>query len=285
MGSMFTWRIFGLVVLSGCTHETTIRLGVDSSLQELGLPEILATAFEQSRKVRVEVRYLNSTTLETEAAAGALDAVLSLSDASMERLQVAGIFSESAVWGHEELVLVGPFEDQLGRHGDANGAELLKNLARSNYRYLKAKSGSPEAAMHQVLFKQGGDRVEPGSFFEANLEGAALVREVINAKAFGLVRRSSLVLVMAEGKQPHRIYKEGDPELVLRLWVGQVHPARAGRKVHASLFEFAMGEPGSALLANLGRDRLGLPAYVLGDVERGQGAKRPEISGGLKPAD
>jgi ABC-type tungstate transport system permease subunit len=269
---------------AGCPRgEAPVVLGVDQSLKDLGLAEFLQAAYETEHKERLSLTYLDTGRLEAAVLAGEVDTALVMSEATRAALEADGAPIRSAIYAHEELVFIGPFENYLGDHiQDSDGVGILQAIARTNYRYLRARPGSVERARHELLFKRSGDRGLPGSFFESKLDGVALVREAVKGNAFALVRRSALLLAAQEGVTPHRIYREGDPALVLRLALVEVHPGKTRRPRRPGFYDFVLGEAGQAILARFGADRFGYPVYGPGAPPEGEGAKVPglDASGG-----
>jgi ABC-type tungstate transport system permease subunit len=281
---MRRWTAIGLAAAVagglGCPDrgsEGRARIGADRSLEAVGLPGFLQAAFEERTKGRVDLHYLDAEALETALARGELDAAFVVSDATRSRLEAEGLLARDVVYAHEELVLVGPPDDPLGRHGQASGADLLRNVARTQVRYLKGRRGSVERAAHEALFQQTGDRAEPGSFFDTPHEGRALVDAVREARAFGLVKRSSLMGAALEDRFPHRVYREGDPGLVLRLAIVEVHPARTRRAARPAFVDFVVGPEGGAVVERFGRERFGVPVYGRGAPPEGEGARIPGL--------
>ncbi len=270
-----------LVAMSpACTRgPPPIRVGVDRSLEPLGLGRFLLAGFETEAKMRTVLRYGGTDELLKWATDGELDVVLMVSEDALQALEDEGLPLRVDTLAHEELVLIGPERDYLGRYASASGPTLLQNLARVNYRYYKGGPGSVERARHDRLFRQTGDRREPGAFFDVGLEGRALVEKAIDDQAFALVKRSSLLMAIVEGKMPHRIYRERDPALVLRLVLIELHPAKTGRPIRPELFDYIMGEAGQKAVAAFGRERFGYPLFGAGAPPEGQGAGVP----GIKP--
>ena len=249
-------------------------------MEPVGLVRFLAAGFEDETKIRVKIRYGGTDELLAWANAGDLDVVFVTSEDSLTALEAEGLPLRAQTYAHEELVLIGPFQDYLGRHAKASGAKLLQNVARSNYRYLRAKEGSVERARHERLFRQGGDRIQPGSFFESKLAGEALVRSAIDTQAFALVKRSSLLAVIRSGVKPHRVYKESDPGLVLRLVLAEIHPGKTRRAVRPEFFDYVMGTAGQEAIASFGRERFGYPLFGPGAPPAGEGAGVPGLNQG-----
>lgn len=273
VGIGLTWAM--LACTSGAAP---VRVGVDRGLEPLGLARFLIAAFEDSSKQRVDLRYGGVDELLEWANAGALDAVLMVSEDALAALEKEGLPIRAETYAHEELVLIGPFEDVLGRYSKASGAKLIQNVARSNFRYLMAKKGSVERARHDRLFRMTGDRVEPGSFFETNLDGLELVERALDDQALALVKRSSLLRAIRTGRKPHRIYKEADPALVLRLVLAEIHPGKTGRPRQRRFFDYVMGEEGQKAVAAFGQDRFGYPLFAPGAPPEGRGAGVPSAS-------
>lgn len=251
------------------------RFGVDQSLAELKLGEQLKVAFESAAKKRVRLVYAPSPELAQAALAGELDVALVVSESSIDAFEREGIPIRLATYAHEEMLFIGPFKDLVGRYREGRGHQVLSAISRTNHRYTKAKEGSAERVRHDELFAKTRDRSEPGAFFETNTSGLDLVISALEDQSFALVKRSSLLLARAAGRVVHRIYKAGDPDLVLRLVAVEVHPAKAKRDRRPELYDFLMGEEGQKLAAAFGRERFGVPVFVPGAPEEGQGAKVP----------
>lgn len=269
-------RVFlsiALLGLGGCPPpaEDAIRFGVDSSFDEVGLGPWLEVAFERSSQAPVVVERRSATALLEGVRAGRLDEVLLLSGEVVEVLEREGLLAEEAALGHEELLLIGPRENHLGKYASSRGAALLGNVARTNYRYLVPDPESVEGARHQRLFSETGDRFAPGSWLSTDLSGVELVRAAVERNAFALVRRSSVLLAAREGIYPYRIYAEGDPALVLEVFAGRVHPGKAGREREA-LHRWLTSDEGREVFETFGEDRLGHAIYAPGSPPEGEGA-------------
>ncbi|MEQ8275519.1 MAG: hypothetical protein RMA76_33255 [Deltaproteobacteria bacterium] len=280
------WVLSSMLVLMGCPQdeEDTIRFGVDATLKELGLGEFIQASYEESSKQRTELIYADTDKLFELASAGKVDTAFVISERALERLDKAGIPIRAETYAHEELMVIGPYDDRLGKHGKASGAAFLENVSRLNYRYLKGKRGSVEHARHTKLFIEGGDAAEPGAWFDTDFEGLALARAAIQKNAFAMVKRSSLLLAAAEGKLPHRIYKAGDPALVLRMVIVEVHPSRTKRPRHPGLYDFITSEEGQKIVASFGVKRFGTAVYAPGAPDPGVGADVPELQAAPAPA-
>ena len=263
-----------LIPALGCPKgEPDVVIGVDKSLQDLGLAEFIRAAYEEQSKERLRVEHLDTNALQSAAFAGKLDYALVLSEETRRALEEEGIGVRSEVFAHEELIYIGPYKNYLGDHVDAADAVgVMQAMARANYRYLRGRLGSAERARHELLFKKSGDRLQPGAFFETKLDGVDLVRQAIESNSFALVRRSAILLAALEGKKPHRIYREGDAELVLRLALLEVHPGKTKRPRKPGFFDFLTGEDGQKVVQTFGAERFGLPVYGLGQPPAGEGA-------------
>ena len=262
----------------GCPQkdpQDLFRFGVDQSLAELKLGEYLKVAFETHEKKRVRLVYGSSSDLAQAALAGELDSLLLESESSIASFEAEGIPIRVAPFAHEEFIFIGPFKDYVGRYREGSGHEVLAAIARTNFRYLRARKGSAERTRHEELFKATRDRVEPTSFMESPLSGLELVNAALDDQSFALVKRSSLLLARSQGRVVHRIYKAGDSELVLRLVAVEVHPAKTKRPRRPELFDFLMGTEGQKLIEDFGREQFGVPVFVRGAPEEGKGAEVP----------
>lgn len=271
--------VTSVLLLSGCPDTgPKVIIGVDQSLKNLGLAEFLRAAYEESSKEHITIEFLDTGHLQTAALKGDLDYALVVSEATREDLEAEGIPVRSAIIAHEELIYIGPFENHLGKHIEvANAVGVLQAMSRTNYKYLKGRRGSSERARHDFLFKKSGDRIEPGSFFETKLEGTDLVKAAVEGNCFALVRRSSILLATLDRVQLHRIYREGDVELVLRLALVEVHPGKTKRPRRSGFYEFMTGEGGTTVFKSFGSERFGYPVYGLGEPPEGEGAAVPKL--------
>lgn len=266
-------------LLVGCPskEEDTVRVGADQTLEELGLIEFVLAAFEEEHKVPTRLVYDDTDGLQKRAEAGELDYFFVVSEASIEALKKKSIPIRVETYAHEEFVAIGPWEDLLGRHKEGSTVDFMKSVARSNYRFLKGKKGSVEYARHRLIFEESGDRQEPGSYFDTDLQGVELVKRAIANRSFALVKRSSLLQAAEQGHLPHRVYREADPGLVLRMVIVEVHPAKTRSKRKPALFDFVTGEKGKALVSSFGERRFGYPVFGPGEPPEGEGARVPKL--------
>lgn len=276
----FPSPILALAVATACTDSTApvLQIGVEDELQATGFAAYIQSAFEAETKLRTAVQLGTAAEVASMAERGSIDVALLTSDEAVERLKDDGVAAQATAFAHEELVFIGPVEDQFRSHGSTDGVTFIKNVSRANYLYLKAKPGSAEADRHAALFVKSKDREEAGSFLPSPHSGVALVEAVVRRKAFGLVRRSGIVLAAERGIEPHRVYQDGHPDLVLRLWAVQVHQARTKRAGDKGLSAWLAGEAGAKIVGAFGKQRFGLPIYGVGVPARGQGARVPGVS-------
>lgn len=263
----------------GCPNpdDAALRIGADATLQGLGLVEYIQAAYEEQTKTPSKIVYGSTIELQKLAETGKLDYAFVVSEDTMEEFKKEGLPIRAQTYAHEELVFIGPWDNMLGSHNYGNAKDMMKNISRSNYRYLRAKIGSVEWARHKRLFRIGGDRGEPGSFFSTKVEGVDFVKEVIERNAFGLVKRSAVLQSVIEGKLPHRLYKEADPDLVLRLVIVEIHPGKTKRKRSPGLYDLIMGGKGRSLIERFGANKFGYPMFAPGEPPEGEGAGVPGL--------
>ncbi len=269
------------VLPAGCpdrSDQTIVRVAADRTLKDLGLVEYVLAAFEEETKTRTRLVYADTETLGKQAASGNFDYAFVVSEETQRALEKQSIPIRSETYAHEEFVVIGPWENMLGTHSEGDAVELMMNIARSSYRFVKGKVGSVEYARYQALFEKSGDRLQPGSVFKSDLEGTELVNSAIESRAFALVKRSSLLQAALQGHMPHRIYREADPELVLRMVLVEIDPARTRMERKPALFEFVMGPKGRALVDNFGAEQFGYPIFGVGEPPEGQGAHVPKLT-------
>ncbi len=244
-------------------------------MKELGLGEYLVASYQEQEKRRARLIYSSVEDLQKQAFAGELDVLIVVSEDTLDRIDQQGIAQRVQTLAHEGLIYIGPYRDYLGKHGAGSGVKLQQAIARSNHRYLKAAEGSAERARHDRFFKLTGDAFEPGSFFNTELEGVELAKSAIESGAFSLVRRSSLLLAAKDKVLPHRIFRAGEEDLVLRLVAIEVHEAKTKRPPRPELFDFFISDAGKALFSSFGRTRFGVPVYTGGAPKAGEGAAVP----------
>ncbi|MEE2904202.1 MAG: hypothetical protein VYC39_17880 [Myxococcota bacterium] len=255
--------------------STEVILGVDISFRETGIAEAFRAGFEQASHKRLQFSYREPEILAKALRDGQLEAVLTSRAVWSDQTLVEGIVSKEEAIAHEEFVFIGPAEDKFRSHGSKGPVEFLQNVIRSNYLYLVARPSSFEQEAHARLERKTGNRPGSGSQIETTLSGTAFVKEVVRRNAFGLVRRSSLVLAASEGIKPHRVYQQGEPQLVLPVRILFAHPARA-KQGHALLIqEYLVSGQWRSILEKLGASRVGLPFYSLGMPKAGAGARAP----------
>lgn len=284
------WLVFVLGLYSaGCPDRTqdpaqlekrTVVLGVDRAIEPSGVHEFLRTAFEVSSNKRMSFLVASAYDLTQRAAAGELDALLLATDPAFHVLEAAGVVESARVVGHEEMVIIGPAEDQIRSHGAKTAPEFIQNIGRFAAIYFKAKRGSAEELLHREIMREAKDR-EPGSFIGTELEGVAFLERVsAHPRAYGMVLRSTLVLGASLGKRPNRVYMDGQPDLVVRLRAVVVRSSRTKREPQPELAAFLLGEETEKAFAEIGRARFGLPLYGRGDVGSGEGAVVPGLGAG-----
>jgi ABC-type tungstate transport system permease subunit len=272
--------LVALAILSGCpdtSEEAIVRVAADRTLSELGLIEYVLAAFEEQNKIRTRLVYDDTDGLQKRALAGEFDYVFVVSETTLDALQKQSIPIRVETYAHEEFVMIGPWENMLGRYTGGDAAKMMQNVARSTYRFLKGKKGSVEHARYLSLIEATGDRDLSGSIFATEEEGVALVKHAVDSRSFALVKRSSLLQAAAQGHVPHRIYREADPGLVLRMILVEVHPGKTRAKRKPELFDWLLGDKGKSLVENFGERQFGYPVFGVGEPEEGKGAAVPKL--------
>jgi ABC-type tungstate transport system permease subunit len=268
------------LLLVGCpdkSDEAVVRVAADRTLADLGFVEYVLAAFEDETKTRTRLVYDDTGGLHRRAGSGEFDYVFVVSEATRAQLEQEGIPIRLETYAHEELIAIGPWENMLGKHTGGDAVALIQNISRSTYRFVMGKRGSVERTRLIELFEQSGDKTLPGSFFQSQHEGVELVKEAIASRAFALVKRSSVLRAALQGHLPHRIYREADPGLVLRMMVVEVHPAKTRLPRKPELFDYLQGEKGRALVESFGERQFGYPVFGAGEPEEGQGARVPKL--------
>jgi ABC-type tungstate transport system permease subunit len=232
--------------VAGCPSTDEVRVGADESFAESGLIEYVLAAFEVKTKIKTRLEY------------GAEDVDYLFAAAETP------IAIRSATWAQEELIVIGPRENVLGSHGKGNAPTLIEDISRSSHRFLQGKKGSVEHARLVKLIEASGERVA-GNFMETELSGVELAKRAIETRSFALVRRSSLLAAALQGSLPHRIYREGDPDLVLAMLLLEVHPSKTRRARKPELFDWLLSEDGRSLVKSFGENRFGVPVFRVGD--------------------
>jgi ABC-type tungstate transport system permease subunit len=272
--------LFLLVLLAGCpdtSDEAVVRVAADRSLSELALVEYVLAAFEEETKIRTKLVFDDTNGLKNRGLSGEFDYVFVGSEATLAALEKEGIPLRTETYAHEEFVLIGPWENMLGRYTGGDATEMVKNISRSTYRFLVPRRGSVEHARFKELFDQTGDRDLVGSMFPTEEEGVVLVKHAIESRSFALVKRSSLLQAAMQGHLPHRIYREADPGLVLRMKLVEIHPAKTRMKRKPELFDWLLSDKGKALVENFGERQFGYPVFGVGEPPEGLGARVPKL--------
>ena len=281
----YKFKLLGVLLLSlvlGCDEflapkaTEEVILGVDICFRETGVAEAFRAGFEQASQRRLRIAYKEPELLRKALRSGEFEAVLTSKSNEGQQFLTEGLVSQKIDIAHEEFVFIGPAEDKFRSHGSKGPVDFLHNVIRSNHLYLIARPSSFEQEAHARLERLTGDRPGAGSQIETNLRGVAFVREIIRRNAFGLVRRSSLVLAASEGTQPHRVYQQGEVDLVLPVRFLFAHPSRIKLGHAKVLEEYLKSEQWDSIVSKLGASRVGLPFYSTGMPESGEGAKAPQ---------
>lgn len=258
-------------------RSSTLIIGADDTFATNGFAHYLQAAFEEKTKQRTKLVLGDSLTVQKMAERGVVDVVLLGSDGAIERLKADGVAVRVEPVAHEEFVFIGPVEDQFRAHGSSDPVEFLKNVTRSNYVYMIAADGTPENDRHKSLERRTGDRPGAGNHRQSRKAGVELVKEIVGKKAFGLVKRSAVVLAATDGVKPNRVYQDGRADLVLGMFAAEVHPGKTKRQRNSAFVDFLLGEDGRKIVEKFGSERFGLPLFGAGLPPAGEGAKVPGL--------
>jgi len=275
--------LLGIGLLGACAESLappksqTLRVGVDQAFEETGLAAALRAGFEQQTQQRVALVFDTPVNLQKALRNSQLEVLMAGTNSWVKKLEVEGLLVDSMPIAHEELVFIGPQEDKFRSHGTKDPVEFLRNVIRSNHLYLRAAKGSVESDGHERLARLNGDRPGGGSELATKLVGVPFVKEIVRRRAFGLVRRSALVLAAAEGVKPNRVYQDGKAELVLPVRFLFLHPSKVHRSGQSSFKTFLTGELVRSLVERVGVGRVGLPLYTAGLPKTGEGAIVPQV--------
>jgi ABC-type tungstate transport system permease subunit len=278
---LLAWNVLALGACAESlapSKSKTLRLAVDRAYEESGLAKALRAGFEQQTQGRLELVFGEASSLEKAIRSSSVEAVMTSRSEWVEKLQTEGLLINAKTIAHEELVFIGPSEDKFRSHGVTDPVEFLRSVIRSSHLYLRAAPGSAEAEAHARLARSNGDRPGSGSQIQTKLHGVAFVKEVVRRRAFGLVRRSALILAAAEGVKPNRVYQDGKPELVLPVVFHFLHPSKTQRAGADDLAKFLQSDLLQSLVERVGVGQVGLPFYAVGLPKEGQGAGVPQAN-------
>ncbi len=243
----------------GCQAKPeVVRLATTTSVQDTGLLDVVAEAFQKDGKYKLQAIAVGSGQAMQLGKTGEADILWVHSPDDEKQFVEEGFGIDRTTFLHNDFVLLGPAADPAKVKGVKKAADAFKKIAAAKALFVSRgdKSGTHKKELKiwdAAKVKPAGDK-----YIEAG-QGMAATLTLANEKnAYTLADRSTYLSM--KDKLGLVIVCEGDEALLNRYSLILVNPAKFP-KVNAAgaraFFDFVLSAPAKELIERFGRDKYG----------------------------
>jgi tungstate transport system substrate-binding protein len=239
-----------------------LRLATTTSVQDSGLLDVLAPAFEKKTGYHLDVSAVGSGKALGLLKDGGADVAVTHAPEDEEAALAAGSVARRVPFMHNEFILVGPRDQASVLAGATTAVAALRAIAASGRKFASRGDDSGTHRRELALWKSAG--VDPaGAFIVHTSAGmAATLARASEEGDFALCDRATYVAKQKDVKLA--IVFQGDA--ALRNTYSVIEP-KAGSQNLAGAHELTLyveSPEGRALIGAFGIDTLGEPLFTPG---------------------
>ena len=251
-------------------HAFTVATG---SPGELGLLEVLATAFNKRNDTTIRWRKAGSGASLMLLEQGKVDVALVHAPDVEQRAVAEGWAIKRTSIGSNEFYIVGPKHDPAGIARAASVAEAYARIARAKTAFLSRGDNSGTHKKELAIWKAAGIRPSGDWYRVTKSFMLATLRKANEEKAYFMSDGSTWVAARRELPNLEVLFR-GDPALV-NHYHALCQPVGATKEqAHASRFvDFLRSEEARAIIRSFGKKRYGEPLYH--DAEHARSSDQP----------
>jgi tungstate transport system substrate-binding protein len=244
----------------GAADLHTVHLATTTSVQEAGLLNVLAPAFEQKTGYHLDINAVGSTRALELAEDGGADVAISHTPDEEQAAFAAGIIGRRTPFMHNELVIVGP-RDQVGAIAGAPTAiAALRAISASGHKLASRGDDSGTYRRELALLKDAG--LAPTDAFILRT-GAGMAQTLARASDEGAFALSDLATYLARQKDLKLdIVFQGDAALRNTYAVIESRRGTANLAGAHALTLYLISPEARAVIGTFGIDTLGEPLFT-----------------------
>lgn len=260
--------ILALVVLavscgrSGPAGGRVLHLATTTSVEDSGLLDVLAPAFEKKTGYHLDINAVGSGKALGLVEDGGADVAITHAPEDEQAALAAGLIAQRTPFMHNEFVIVGPRDQANVIAGAGSAVAALRAIAASGRKFASRGDDSGTHRRELILWKAAG--VDPTSAFVVHT-GAGMAATLARASdegAFALCDRATYL-----ARQKHlelAIVFQGDA--ALRNTYAVIEPKRATGNVAGAheLDLYVLSPEGRAVIGSFGIDTFGEPLFTPG---------------------
>lgn len=245
---------------AGCqkTPQNIVRLATTTSVQDTGLLDAVAEAFQKDGKYKLQAIAVGSGQAMQLGKTGEADILWVHSPDDEAQFAAEGYGTGRTTFLHNDFVLLGPAADPAKVKGEKKAAAAFKKIAAAKAAFV---SRADKSGTHKKELKLwAAAKVQPGKeYYVESGQGMAATLSMANEKnAYVLADRSTYLSM--KKNIALEIVSEGDSALINRYSLLLVNPAKFS-KVNAAgaraFFDFTLSKPAKELIEKFGQDKYG----------------------------
>mgnify|MGYP001576025412 FL=1 len=254
--------VIAAAFIFGCQAENspqnTVRLATTTSVQDTGLLDVLADAFQKDGRYALQAIAVGSGQAMQLGMTGEADMLWVHSPDDEKQFVTDGYGTDRTTFMHNDFVILGPAADPAKVKGVKKAADAFKKIAAAKALFISR--GDKSGTHKKELKLWAAAKVKPAAdkYIEAGQGMAATLTLADEKNAYALVDRSTWLSLRK--KLGLVIVSEGDDALLNRYSLILVNPARFP-KVNAAgaraFFNFMLSKPAKEMIEKFGRDKFG----------------------------
>ncbi|OGS29225.1 MAG: tungsten ABC transporter substrate-binding protein [Elusimicrobia bacterium RIFOXYA2_FULL_53_38] len=243
---------------AGNSPRNTVRLATTTSVQDTGLLDVLADAFQKDGRYKLQAIAVGSGQALQLGQTGEADILWVHSPDDEARFTAEGYGTDRTTFMHNDFVLLGPAMDPAGAKGAKTAVDAFKKIAASGTLFISRGDKSGTHKKELKLWDSAGIKPAADKYIEAG-QGMAGTLTLANEKNAYLLADRSTYLAMKK-TAGLVIVCEGGDALFNRYSLILVNPAKFP-KVNAAggraFFDFVLSAPAKELIEKFGLDKYG----------------------------
>ncbi len=248
--------------ISGCQNKpaprSVVRLATTTSVQDTGLLDVMADAFQKDGKYTLQAIAVGSGQAMQLGKTGEADILWVHSPDDEAQFVAEGYGTDRTTFLHNDFVILGPASDPAKVKGIKKAADAFKKIAAAKALFLSRGDNSGTHKKELKLWDSAKAKPVKAAYIEAGQGMAATLTMANEKNAYALADRSTYLSMKKNIGLV--ILSEGDEALINRYSLILVNAAKFP-KVNAggarAFFDFALSKPAKELIEKFGQEKYG----------------------------
>ena len=246
----------------GCQNKPApaniVRLATTTSVQDTGLLDVVADAFQKDGKYKLQAIAVGSGQAMQLGKTGEADILWVHSPDDEAQFVSEGFGTDRTTFLHNDFVILGPASDPAKIKGAKKAADAFKKIAAAKALFISRGDNSGTHKKELKLWDAAKAKPAKPAYLEAGQGMAATLTMAEEKNAYALADRATYLSM--KKNIGLIVLCEGDDELINRYSLILVNTAKFP-KVNAAgaraFFDFVLSRPAKELIEKFGQEKYG----------------------------